>query len=152
MRYGIYKEDLEIAKQNGIKAKTVYSRVYSLGWSTERAITEPIRTPFKINGKTIGQLAKENGIAYHLLRNRIQSYGWDLEKALNTPALSPKEYGSRGGRANSTFTEEQMKTAEENGIPRGTVSTRVHTYGWTIEKAITTPVDKRFRRKQVKEE
>lgn len=47
------------------------------------------------------------------------------------------------------ITDEEYALAEKNGIPRHIVYTRVVTYDWEIDKAITTPVmgrDKRARK------
>ena len=48
------------------------------------------------------------------------------------------------------ITPEDIKIAEENGIPEYVVTTRVRKLGWDVDKAITKPV--RAKRKFTKEE
>ena len=43
------------------------------------------------------------------------------------------------------ITPDDYETAEKNGISRHTVYQRVHTCGWDIDRAITEPVNFRFR-------
>lgn len=61
--------DYEIAESNGIYKKLMYTRVYRLGWSIERARTQ------KPRGASYYQLALDNGIGLNRYYKRIQN-GW----------------------------------------------------------------------------
>ena len=73
------------------------------------------------------KIAEENGISKDTLLSRVRKLGWDVDKAITKPV-----------RIKRKFTEEEIKTMEENGIDRNTVSCRLQ-WGWTLEEAITKP-------------
>ena len=58
--------------------------------------------------------------------------------------------GRRGNKRYFYITPEDFKIAEENGISKDTLLSRVRKLGWDIDKAITKPV--RVKRKFTKEE
>ena len=73
------------------------------------------------------KIAEENGIPEYVVTTRVRKLGWDVDKAITKPV-----------RAKRKFTEEQIKTMEENGVDRNTVSCRLK-WGWTLEEALTKP-------------
>lgn len=93
----------QIAEDNGIKTKTLSSRL-SKGWPIEDAITmQPHERYARVNRKrTIygvelseGDIntARENGIANKTLQGRFKQ-GWTKERAINTPVRkSSHPYG-----------------------------------------------------------
>ena len=73
------------------------------------------------------KIAEENGISKSTLISRVRKLGWDVDKAITTPV-----------RVKRKFTEEEIKTMEENGIDRDVAAGRMY-WGWTLEEAITKP-------------
>ena len=71
--------------------------------------------------------AKENGIPKDTVLTRVRMLGWDVDKAITKPPRKIRK-----------FTKEEIRTMEENGIDRNTVSCRLN-YGWTLEEAISRP-------------
>ena len=73
------------------------------------------------------KIAEENGIPEYVVTTRVRKLGWDVDKAITKPV-----------RVKRKFTEEEIKTMEENGIDRNTVSCRLQ-WGWALGEAITKP-------------
>ena len=71
------------------------------------------------------KIAEENGISKDTLLSRVRKLGWDVDKAITKPV-----------RVKRKFTEEEIKTMEENGIDRNVAAGRRY-WGWTLEEAIT---------------
>ena len=71
------------------------------------------------------RIAEENGISKDTLLSRVRKLGWDIDKAITKPV-----------RAKRKFTEEEIKTMEENGVNRNIAAGRRY-WGWTLEEAIT---------------
>lgn len=73
------------------------------------------------------------------LRMRIRS-GWTVERALTTP-LDHYRQASRASAIlthnNTTMTLKDW--AHKIGISKGGMLRRIHVYGWSIERALTTP-------------
>lgn len=76
------------------------------------------------------KIAEENGISKDTLLSRVRKLGWDVDKAITTPV-----------RAKRKFTEEEIKTMEDNGIDREVAANRMY-WGWNLEEAITKPKKK----------
>ena len=77
---GVTRTYAEWAKVTGISEGTIRERVQELHWSSEDAVTKPVRTP-KYD-KPLRQLAREAGVPFGTLAARL-SRGWTLEKALS---------------------------------------------------------------------
>ena len=71
------------------------------------------------------KIAEENGISKDTLLSRVRKLGWDVDKAITKPV-----------RAKRKFTEEEIKTMEENGVNR-IIAAGSRYWGWTLEEAIT---------------
>ena len=59
------------------------------------------------------RIAEENGISKDTLLSRVRKLGWDVDKAITKPV-----------RAKRKFSEEEIKTMEENGIDRDVAAGR----------------------------
>jgi hypothetical protein len=133
-------EDFQKARDNGIEYEMAYNRFYVLGWPKEKAITKPVmRRGWK--WKDYENACVKAGISKSAFYKRIKE-GWDLGKASTTPFVPYQER-----RKNVKITDEVKATAEKNGIPIGTLKTRVYLYKWDVKRAMTEPVHKQFRRK-----
>jgi hypothetical protein len=82
------------AIHNRLRVHHLRSRIVTLGWSVEKALSAPIKgrkrnslTVYTYNGvtKTIVQWAEEYKINYHKLYNRIMRSSWDFNRAVTTP-------------------------------------------------------------------
>lgn len=132
-------EDFQKAKDNGIEYETVYNRFYILGWPKEKAITKPVMRR-GWGWKDYEEACANLGISKSAFYKRIKE-GWDLTKASTTPFVP---YHER--KKNVKITEEVKAIAEKNGIPLGTLKSRVYLYKWDVQRAMTEPIHERFRR------
>ena len=131
MDYYISPEEFEEAEKRGLSYKTVYSRFYYYNWSKERALTEPKKDrKTKLTQEQI-KTAASNGINIVCLRLRL-SNGWSMEEAINKPK-------QKSGRKN-VIEDELYELAKKNGINRVTFYSRVKLLGWSIDRALNTPV------------
>lgn len=93
------------------------------------------------NGKTqtITQWSKETGISRNTLDSRLKS-GWSIKDALT------KDKCIKGERRDNRFLTYDGKTqtitrwSRELGMNRKTLSYRIDECGWSVKKALTTPV------------
>jgi hypothetical protein len=132
-------EDFETAAKNGINYHNAYERFYKRGWSKERTITEPIRT------KAYSTYAKYKDVCVvsrRAFENRLKR-GMSPEEAATIPR---QDYTVRSGKG--VLSKALYEQALENGIGRATVHARVYIYNWSVERAITTPVNTKFRKKK----
>lgn len=87
---------------------------------------------------TIAEWARKYDIPMQRLHSRLRNAGWDIEKALTTPRLITRE-----GREQYTFngvTSNIFQLAKLAGLRPMTVYYRIKDHGWTVEKALTTPI------------
>ena len=94
---------------------------------------------FEGKRKTCAEWSEETGISYKTLENRIR-HGWPSEKILTTPV--DKKY--RTPMIINFFGEEisVAEAARRLGFEESTLRNRI-LRGWTVEKAITTPLRNR---------
>lgn len=76
--------------------RTVWSRVFRLGWSVEEALRTPsegrgVRPPARRPLVTRRSLARARGLSESTLRDRLVR-GWELERALATRPIKPGRY------------------------------------------------------------
>jgi hypothetical protein len=132
-------EDIETARENGISYQHAYNRFYKYGWTREESITKPIRP------KSHSLYAKYKDVCV-VTRNAFNARikkGMTPEEA----ALTPREdYTIRSGKGK--LSKKLYEQALKNGIGRPTVHARVYIYNWSVERAITTPVNTKFRKKK----
>jgi hypothetical protein len=134
-------EDFETAKKNGISYINAYERFYKRNWSKERAITDPIRP------KAYSLYAKYQDICVVSRKsfNARVAKGMTPEAAATTP---PADYTVKSGKGK--LSKKLYEQALENGIGRATLHARVYIYGWSVEKALNTPVNTKLRSKKAR--
>ena len=126
--------DIEVAESNGIGIHTLKSRVYKWGWEINRAITQPVQKRNK-EGKRWNEWKHKAVVGKSTYLSRVNK-GWTFEEA----ALKPPMSFSEASKKKRKYSEEDYRIASENGISEGVVRYRVSRMGWSIDKAITTPV------------
>lgn len=142
-----YKSIRELAKDYGIPYHTLKKRLYKLNWGIQRALETPVEYR-KVNTikdhkgneyKSIGQLAKAYGLSYNVLNSRLSS-GWDIERALTTPVkeVHTGPIQDHEGKVYNSFKEMALNYGMEPSYLKKRLSR-----GWSLEKALTTPVKKR---------
>jgi len=130
MKIYLTDEDYDIAKQNGIKPRTLISRI-DRGWDKERAITE----------STTGErakwlkVAKENGIKEGTFNNRVYIHGYTHEEAATKQLFNG-------------YYSELLKKARDRGNPvaYSTIHQRI-ARGMSEEEAVSTPPQTTNKRK-----
>jgi uncharacterized protein YjcR len=127
--------DYEIAEQNGISKHNVEQRFYTYGWSKDRAITYPL----KIRKDIWNQYKDQSVVSVSTFRRRLKD-GMSPELAASTPR------GKRD-RSGAKLTLAVIQRAEQNGISYNTLKARVYINKWSVEKAVTFPVDVQKRKK-----
>lgn len=135
-------DDFLIAESNGISYNVAYSRYYVYRWPKERAITTPVEKR-DWTWKGYAETCAKNGISRDRFYTRMRE-GWTAEKASTTPFIP---YHDTDKPKIRKVTQEIIKIAAENGIAENTLKIRIYKYKWTVEKAMTTPVNTRLRRK-----
>lgn len=114
-------------------------------WANKKAQNNNKRTNHYITysgkTKTLKQWSEELNLNYDALRNRINCFHWDIEKALKIKIKqTTKKY-----RHYITYNKKTQSLAEwsrETGIEYYALKNRINRYGWSIEKALTTPINK----------
>lgn len=127
------------AKETGINESALYHRINNLGWSIERAVTEPSQSEgrrfltAKGTTKSLQQWSEESGLDPETISSRIKR-GWSVERAVTEP--SQKE-GNRFLTANGV-TKSLAQWSKESGLYRDVISNRIKR-GWSVERAVTEP-------------
>lgn len=124
--------DYERAEKNGINRNNLYSRVYSYGWSIERAVT----TPILVRSTDWAEL-KDRAVVSQCTFYDRKKKGWPSEQAALTPA-------DQTVKKSAKLNKEHFYIALSNGISKNTVCQRVYKYRWPVERAITEPVNLKF--------
>lgn len=83
------KEELEIAKSNGISPQLARGR-YNNFWDRTKAITMPPSPRGKSGWRQVREIAKANGISYELFYNR-RKQGHSIKYASTTPIKTQEE-------------------------------------------------------------
>lgn len=149
---------LELARKNGIKDKTYYSRL-EYGWTKEKAATTPVKR--RMDNEWL-KIAQQNGIHSSTFYKRVDDMFWSPEEAATTPPMSKqdalkfaheqlaiyREINNKRLFENEKnlfkVTPQHLEIARKNGICKSTVKTRVYEKGWTVQEAIKVPIQKGF--------
>lgn len=123
-------EDYEKAKKKGIGEKTLYARVYTLGWSKERALNEPLQSRRDLQAILTDEVRAElsaRGISLNTFRGRLKR-GWEVERAITAPPTRHVK------KSHLKYPREVVEKAESNGISYETFVRRVKE-GWDMHEA-----------------
>lgn len=137
-------EDFAVASKNGISYMNAYNRFYVYGWTKHDAITKPLKKPNL--WPKYGPICKENGVSETSFYHRIK-HGMSPEEAATKPKLKRGEIIGKPQQVK--ITPEIIAIAEKNGISKNTLKYRVSMYKWSVERAMTEPVHKQYRRKDL---
>ena len=138
--YYIAPEEYEIAAKNGISPARLEVRIRSLGWSKQRAMTEPPQKKKPRIPREIIELAERHGIKYNTLRYRVHHLGWDMRRAATQPLQDRRAQAKRAVEACRKYPVELIELAKKNGISDDTFRRRVRESKWDMMRAATTPV------------
>lgn len=117
----------------------VNSRVRSLGWSKEKAITtKPIIRNRNLNKEYL-KIAIQNGISMETFAYRV-SHKWTLEDAASIQPKDNKKQMSELGKKRRKYSKELIELAESNGIKIRTFYQRVQKYKMNPYEAATKPL------------
>lgn len=147
MEWQLTEEDFKKAEKNGICRETVKWRFYSRGWTVEQCITKETRKVKNIITADIAEKLIKNGIERSTYLARIYR-GWPVEEACTRP-LIPHNNKIYKPKADSLITKKEIEIARKNGICYSTVAARVYSLKWEVKDAITKPVKKQYRRKDI---
>ena len=86
--------------------------------------------------KTMALWCRENGLHQSTVQARLTFREWNIEDALTKPSRQHKDM--------------LVSLAKENGIPIATVRRRIR-QGWSQERALTTPVRRCHRQRDIKD-
>lgn len=115
--------------------------INNVRWSTseEQANNKRNNILITYNGKTqtVAQWGKEIGVSFDTLYQRICK--WDIDQALTKELAKCVRHKIEYKGKTQTLSE----WAKETGTKRNTLFARIYRHGWSIEKALTTPVRRR---------
>ena len=109
---------------------------------------------FEYNGKLyypdeIAELSKVEGITGHDITTRVNHHGWSLERATNTPKIEKNQRFEYNGKY---YTANQLvKFSKVDGINGTDIKCRITNHGWSVERAITQPKDRKMQPKGIRE-
>ena len=129
-------------RELGFRSGTISDRLNTLGWDVERALTEPPgefskTRRYTCNGETLtlSEWAKKAGVSFSVMWKRVEVQKMPIEEAVGIVPVGKKNILVFNGQA------KPIKVwAEELGVPMDTIWKRVYKSGWSVEKALTTPV------------
>lgn len=149
-------EELAEMSDYDITAHDVTTRINNHKWSLEKTLNTPKvnKNPIVVyNDKeyTMKQLYKiriNKDLSYETIRDRILNHKWDVERAItqsNKSKLQPRGVGScvfeyNGEKYNSW---ELCQISSIEGLTPQHITDRVNRRGWSVERAITTPLKRK---------
>jgi len=140
--YYITPTEYSLALSNGISNRTLNQRVRGRGMKLDEACNKPLKKDtLKVPiDAELKKLLKLKGIRPQTYRSRILERGWSVEKALNTPTMTKDEIKASRDKGNRKVSLESYAIAAKNGVSVKTVTQRLYTLNWSLEKAINTPI------------
>lgn len=153
--YYTAKQLADISNIDGITANNILSRINKHGFDVERAITQPLNVKiqpkgtgekiYEYNGKyyntyELCQLSNVEGLMPVDITTRINKHGWIVERAITQPKKKRSTYEYNG----RTYTSKELaKLSPYDDVDHHIITDRINKSGWSIEKAIFTPINKR---------
>lgn len=146
------QELVDISKVNGLTNTDITNRINQLGWSVERAITQPKNVKkqprgigkllFEYNGNyynsfELEQMSSVKGITGKIIVHRISNNGWSVEDAITKPLKKINQLFEYNGKMYSS--KELASMSNVDGLTYHDITDRINGQGWTVERAITQP-------------
>lgn len=147
------RELAELSDVEGITYHDITNRVNYHGWSIEDALTKPLvhkNQLFEYKGKyytskELADMSDVEGLTPTNIVSRINRHHWDVERAITQPKNVKKQpMGNNGflyeynGKKYKGFELAQISPIE--GITGEVITNRINNHGWSVERAISTPV------------
>ena len=138
---GQTKSQLQWAKEYGINPSSFFNRI-DAGEPIEQALNPESRKTDRLytyDGETlsVNQWAIKAGVNYQTLINRLNR-GLSIEEALSKDKISNAQKHEYNGESH-TFKEWEAIT----GIPHQVIRERINKNHWSVERALTQPVNKK---------
>lgn len=133
----VYKSIKDMCDFYSISTNTYRNRINNLGWSLEKALTEPLTYACEdhLGNKYTSErdMCKAYQIDYGAFWTRTRDMGWSLEKALTTPTRDDSCLDHLGNRYDSV-----SKMCAAYNIAKSCYKKRIIN-GWSIKDALTIP-------------
>ena len=137
--YEVFLKDMGYAPPNTSIDRIDNNKGYSpdnCRWGTisQQANNKRTSIILEFNGRkqTLKQWACELGINRQTLETRLE-YGWSVDRTFQTPVKQDEKFTFNGESLTITEWERKM------GFKLGLISKRIRKFGWSIERAVTTP-------------
>ena len=146
------QELVDISNVDGLTNTDITNRINQLGWSIERAITQPKNVKkqprgigkllFEYNGNyynsfELEQMSSVQGITGKIIAHRISTNGWSVEDAITKPLKKRNQIFEYNGEMYSS--KELAEMSNVDGLTHHDITDRINGQGWTVERAITQP-------------
>lgn len=135
----------EMGRYWGIPVKAMYAR-FKMGWSLEDTLTKPSGCKDHLGNVYINvdEMCKHYGINKETYYTRVQR-GLSLESALTLP-LKHKSVKKAGKKCQDHLGREYKSLSDmcrHYNITLSAFKWRIDKCGWSLEKALTTPIKKK---------
>lgn len=154
-----FKSVSAMTKHWGISRTTYLSRI-NMGWSVEKALTFTVREESRPKGGVVdhlgnkfeskSQMLKHWGISNATYYNRTHKEGLSMEEALTKPIAKTYSFQEVTDHLGNKYRSLSLM-ARTYGIKPITLRDRLER-GWSVRKALTTPIDTSTHRKTVNTE
>lgn len=150
------KQLYSIRINKDLSYEQIKNRLLQFNWDVERAITQSNNVKiqphgvgtceFEYNGKKYNswelcELSSIEGLQPQHITDRVNRRGWSVERAITTPLKQMNKLYEYNGRKYTS--KELVKLSPIKNITHHTLTDRINRQGWSIEKAITTPINKK---------
>lgn len=148
-------EELAEMSKYDITSHDITTRINHHKWSIEKALNTPKRNSNymieynneKYTIKEIYKIRKNKNLSYETIRDRILHHNWDVERAISQETnikIQPHGVGTcvfeyNGKHYNSW---ELCQISNIEGLKPQHITDRVNRRGWSVERAINTPLKK----------
>jgi hypothetical protein len=148
-----FKELCELSDLPDLSKNNIRCRILRHGWDAQRAITQPTNVklqPFGVgdriyeykgnmyNSYELAQMSEVEGLTTFDVSNRINHHGWSVEKAITQPKKGHNVIYEYNG---NQYTSTELAELSPYDLAAHNITDRLRS-GWSIEKAINTPLNK----------
>lgn len=130
----------EWGKDSPVSKKLIYGRIHD-GWAPEDAISKPLQ---RAKNTILNEEADKRGLKRRAVQLRVKEYGWSVEKALSTPIAKFRSPEDEAFQIEFNGKKQSIRSwSKEIGIAYDTLKARLLVRHWSVEDALTTPLNGR---------